>query len=366
MELVRLCLELYNGIVIYYYGSYLYNISMSIYIDRKYTLLISSRLRNFKQKKDSLFNFSCPFCGDSQKNKLKARGYIYQSKNFTGYAFQCHNCGVGMGLGNFLKQVDSERYKDYTMENFTEKSVRSSEVPIQKNETKPQQNMLVVIPKICHLPELHPARQYILGRKIPEQFWNEIYYAEDFKQFVDEFCPGHEKDLIENDPRIVLFHTGFAGDIKNISGRSLVSGNQTRYIKVQVEEGDKAFGLHRINPRETVYIVEGEFDSMFLPNGVAAGHGQLGDLANLIYDILGAHCVVVSDNEPRNKQIVQSIKKAITDGDSVCIWPESFKYKDVNEAILGGMTIAEIRSIIDDNTCEGLEALFLLNAWKKC
>ena len=51
---------------------------MSLYIDSKFLRLISSRLRNFKQKKDYLWNFSCPFCGDSAKNKTKARGYVFQ------------------------------------------------------------------------------------------------------------------------------------------------------------------------------------------------------------------------------------------------------------------------------------------------
>jgi hypothetical protein len=51
---------------------------MSLPTDSKYVRLISSRLRNFKQKKDYLWNFSCPFCGDSQKNKTKARGYAFQ------------------------------------------------------------------------------------------------------------------------------------------------------------------------------------------------------------------------------------------------------------------------------------------------
>ena len=50
---------------------------MSLAIESKYIRLLSHRLRNFKQKKDYLWNFSCPICGDSKKNLLKARGYVY-------------------------------------------------------------------------------------------------------------------------------------------------------------------------------------------------------------------------------------------------------------------------------------------------
>jgi hypothetical protein len=52
-----------------------------LYIDAKYAQILGSRLRNFKQKKDYLWNYSCPVCGDSSKNKLKARGYIYRAES---------------------------------------------------------------------------------------------------------------------------------------------------------------------------------------------------------------------------------------------------------------------------------------------
>ena len=54
---------------------------MSLYIDHKYTNLISSRLSRFARKSRELYNFRCPLCGDSQKNQYKARGYLYNKKN---------------------------------------------------------------------------------------------------------------------------------------------------------------------------------------------------------------------------------------------------------------------------------------------
>ena len=54
---------------------------MSLSVESKYIRLLSHRLRNFKQKKDYVWNFSCPICGDSKKNLLKARGYVYSKGN---------------------------------------------------------------------------------------------------------------------------------------------------------------------------------------------------------------------------------------------------------------------------------------------
>jgi len=88
------------------------------YVDVKYINLISSRLQKFKKVKNNLYNFRCPICGDSQKNKNKTRGYLYQVKNNTN--FKCHNCGINISFNNFLKQLDSASYKQYTYEKLKE------------------------------------------------------------------------------------------------------------------------------------------------------------------------------------------------------------------------------------------------------
>lgn len=88
------------------------------FIDDKYINLISSRLQKFKKVKANLYNFRCPLCGDSKRNKTKARGYIYTVKNNTN--FKCHNCGASFSFNNFLKQLDSTLHKQYTLEKFKE------------------------------------------------------------------------------------------------------------------------------------------------------------------------------------------------------------------------------------------------------
>ena len=42
-----------------------------IYVDAKFAAMLAPRVRNFKQQKDYLWNFSCPLCGDSKKNQSK-------------------------------------------------------------------------------------------------------------------------------------------------------------------------------------------------------------------------------------------------------------------------------------------------------
>ena len=62
-------------------------------IDSKYIGLVSSRLQKVKA---DLYNFRCPICGDSQKHKNKARGYMYPVK--ADMNFKCHNCGASLSI----------------------------------------------------------------------------------------------------------------------------------------------------------------------------------------------------------------------------------------------------------------------------
>ena len=88
------------------------------FVDTKYISILSSKLTKFKKVKNNLYNFRCPICGDSKKNKNRARGYLYQVKNNTN--FKCHNCGINISFNNFLKNVDIDLHKQYTFDKFKE------------------------------------------------------------------------------------------------------------------------------------------------------------------------------------------------------------------------------------------------------
>ena len=89
---------------------------MSVWIDRKYLGMVSSRLERFKERRTDLYNFRCPYCGDSQKKKTKARGYVYRKGN--DLFFKCHNCGFGTTLARFLKHLDGTLFDQYCFERW--------------------------------------------------------------------------------------------------------------------------------------------------------------------------------------------------------------------------------------------------------
>lgn len=216
------------------------------------------------------------------------------------------------------------------------------------------------IPTISSLSEDHFAKKYILDRKIPKGCHKDLYFAEDFKSFVKEIYPNYDKELLDNDPRVIIPFRNENGDMFGFQGRA-IGKNPLRYITVKMDDSLKLFGLDRLNKKEKITIVEGPIDSLFLKNAVATADSNL-----MIAEYLGKDkLVLVYDNEPRNSNIVKQIGKAISNGFSVCLFPETFRGKDINEAVLNGLTKPEIQRIMDNNTFSGLRANVEFNKWKK-
>jgi hypothetical protein len=130
-----------------------------------------------------------------------------------------------------------------------------------------------------------------------------------------------------------------------------------------VSDEKKVFGLHRVRKEDRIYVVEGQFDSYFLPNCVASGDSNLGGVAAIFPEL---DTVLVYDNERRNKDIVKQIEKSIDAGHSVCLFPDDVPGKDINEMIQNGLTSDEIKDIIDRNTHKGLSAKLTFTSWKRC
>ena len=133
---------------------------MSIITDSKFLGLLSPKLERFKQVRDHLWNFRCPICGDSRRNRSKARGYVYKKKS--DLFFNCHNCGSGLSIGNFIKEIDPTLHKHYVMERYKagETGKRKSKEPEFKFEPpkfKPKKTT-IHIQSIGSLPKAHYAR----------------------------------------------------------------------------------------------------------------------------------------------------------------------------------------------------------------
>jgi len=329
------------------------------FIDAKYINLISTRLQKFKKVKINLYNFRCPLCGDSQKNKNKARGYFYSVKNNTN--FKCHNCDASLSLNNFIKEIDPSLYKQYSLEKFKEGftgknfTVEEPKFNFQKPDffTKREnsKNMKKLnLPKASEIPI---AKEYLEKRKIdPTKF----YFAEKFKEWTNTQKKTFDKINYE-ESRIIIPLYDFDNNLIGFQGRSF-SPKSIKYITVMLnDDAPKIYGLNTIQKNKTVYITEGPFDSTFICNSIAMCGADV-DISHFNF----SRIVWIYDNEPRNKEIIRRISKCIDKGEKVVIWPPSIVEKDINDMILSGLNVG---NVIESNIYSGLEAKLKFTTWKK-
>ena len=336
------------------------------YLEQKYILLLSPQLTLFKKKSNSLFNFRCPYCGDSQKHKTKARGYIFPKGN--SYIYKCHNCSVSTSATKLIKYVDEKLYNQFVTEKYREdrtaKDIAIGErispdklsTPI-KQMLKQGNSKLRSLKKVSQLKDNHPARQFVLQRNIPFNKHYKIFYAPQFYKWVNTVVENKFSSIQTDHPRLIIPFYDKDGDMFAFQGRAL-NGENPKYITIKVDnDKEKIYGLDDVDWSKRVFVVEGPIDSLFLDNCIATAQSDL--------RVNGDDVVLIPDNEPRNNEVVKQVKSYIDGNYNVVIWPSDIKEKDINEMVLSGKTERDIKDIIARNTFNGLLARTKLSEWKR-
>jgi hypothetical protein len=338
---------------------------MSSYIDIKYLNLISPQLQMFKKKGDALWNFRCPYCGDSKKNKTKSRGFVYRKKN--DLFFKCHNCSVGATLGNLIKYVDSKTHKDYIMERYKSGVKTNNPEPEFKFDAPvfKKKSVLKGLLSISELEEEHPARKIVNKRKLPISSLRDIYLCESFYKFTNTLIPNKFPSLDGDHPRLLIPFRDEQGEIFAYQGRAF-GDEQPKYITIKLKDEDKIFGLDRVTKDKHIYVVEGPLDSLFIDNCIAVGGADFDRPVSIEGRLISnGEVTVIFDNEPRNKEINKQIEKTINHGRRIVIWPDSMRHKDINDMIIAGYTKEQVQEIITDNTFCGAAAKLRFAEWRK-
>ena len=244
----------------------------------------------------------------------------------------------------------------------------TSEQDITNFESKPQFTSLGKKPfkelkSISQLNHNHPAKIYISGRKIPSNLHYKIFYTDNGYSWARKWLPEKfTKDFDGNDPRIVMPLCDKKGKCFGAVARSILPTAQ-RYLKMSwSDESGFVYGLDTIDISKTIYVMEGQFDSMFIPNSVALGSMHF-DLINK--HLPGEDVVIVLDNEPRSKTNIDQLTKAVAKGYKVCVWPNHIEQKDINDMVVEGMDSIDIKAIIDGNIYSGLKAKLAIGIYSK-
>lgn len=336
-----------------------------MWLEIKYVNLLSSSLPLFKSKGNNVWNFRCPICNDSKKSKHIARGYILESNGK--YNSYCHNCHLSLPLGKFIERINPVLYSQYLEEKFesghfgSKRYDQQPEIITMKKVT--ESKALLALQRVSLLDQDHIARQYVIDRKLPYKYHSKLYYTDNFNKFANRFRPDrYDPELPEK--RLVIPMLDRNSKLIGFQGRA-IDPSPVKYITVLLaSDNPKLFGLDTVNLNRTYYAFEGPIDSMFVQNSIASCGGRID--SEIIKNSLPKDlAVIVYDNEPRNKDIVTNMKKAIEAGFKIVIWPKHILQTDINDMILAGHSIEKIMITIQQNVYHSLEATSKLQEWKK-
>lgn len=332
------------------------------FVDIQYAQTLASRLDQFRVRSTRPYkiNFRCPLCGDSQRSRTKARGWLLEKDSNLFY--YCHNCGASHSFSYFLKSIDPLAFNDYVAEKFMKNTANTGKPILETTKfeaPKFQKNPLKDIKKISQLAWNHPVKAYIQKRQIPSNQHYRLFYASKFKNWINTIVPDKFDNLDKDEPRLVI---PFMDENKRVFGVSArgFNPNGVRYLTVMFDDRPKIFGLDTVDFNRQYYVVEGAIDSLFIKNAVAMA-GADGSVKGL--SRAENNAVFVFDAEPRNKEIHKRMAKVIDAGYKICIWPNDLPGKDINEMYLNGVT--NVGDIIKENVYSGLEAKLKFMAWRR-
>ena len=335
------------------------------WIEVKYVMLMSSRLHKFKKKSGNLFNFRCPFCGDSEQHKNKARAYLFDRLGT--YRFYCHNCMRSLRFEQFLKQFDGGVYEQFLFEKLDAGNDERFQQTSERLSKDLNNDSLGNLSNISSLSDDHIAKKYIISRQLPEKFIPTLYFCDAFKAWTNQQLPGKFSNPSPDEPRIIIPMLDKNGIMFGYQGRAILdTPNNLRYITIMLDETKpKIYGLDRVIFNYRFYCLEGPFDSMFLPNAIASAGGKItSELMKCNADIDRA--VIIYDNEPRNSHIAKAVGGAVRSNKKVVIWPSMDDGKDLNDLAKAGWSLDKIKEMIDQRTFQGLEAELEFELWRKC
>ncbi len=329
--------------------------------------MATSRLDVCKWKNDNTLNHRCPYCGDSQKNQYKARGYHFVVEQ--NYVYKCHNCGKSTSSVHFLKDNFPDIHREYLKEYLQEKGVNKTQKKTPSaNEFKFEKRKEILnkseetLSAVCvRAWERTVAREYLQERCIPDSKIKELWFV-DNAQTLSMLSKKYQDRVLGSDPRIVIPFFNEQNELIGVSGRA-VNDAPLRYLTMKfVDDVPLIYNINNVDKSKTIYVTEGPLDSLFLPNSIAVGGSDFKKLTQL-----KENATLVYDNEPRNTEILKKFDEVIDDGYSVVIWNDKRVegLKDINEMIMNGLSADDVCHIIDSCTYSGLSAKLKLQEYRK-
>lgn len=331
------------------------------HIDYKYIRLLASYLSRFKDLGNDVFTFRCPICGDSKKKNTKTRGYLFGHDR---PRFMCHNCGASANLPSFIKHLDPALYAQYRLEKFGNTKATT---PTQDDgvfstpKLEPHflnRELLLGAYKLSCPQAVREVFDYVfVERKIPEKFAPSLYSSSNVRSLAHELEMYRERDL----PKLPALVIPFFDKERSVDWIQCRILHPTfRYITLNVsgnEHAPKVWGVEWVDWAKPVYITEGPIDAMFLKNSLSVAGVANTRTISWIREKAGAEIIFCYDNDyKKNKEVRAQLMKRVNEGFGVVVYNKWFQWKDLNSAIMSGISFDTLNNYIEERTFFGIKA----------
>lgn len=327
-----------------------------MYVQQMFIARLGAQLKNFRQRKPREWTWSHSCETQTGNKKLPTRAGIFPSKDGSTFIMNCHHCGMSMSFLNFMKETSPHLYDEYRIEHYRNQDPANNPATLAgpKIETPILDINLDGLIPVAGMKQSSPVVKFLNDRKIPLIHHKLFYVAPKFFAWASRYKPEF-KDIKNDSPRLILPYFDLHGRVFGFTCRSFDPTDPKRYMHLRLDPNcDFIYGTERIDPRKTIYVTEGQIDSLFISNCVAVGGANY---ESAFMKSIATNCVIIPDSDwKRNKQVGNQVKKAIKLGFKVFFVPDSVEGKDVNDWVRGGMSMDEVKVMIDSNTKSGLQA----------
>lgn len=311
-------------------------------------------LNNLDEKVDGKWNATCPLCDDAEKSELSKRLWFLPKDD--SYVVFCFNSGCeadkGISFYNFLEIRDKELF-----ENFKTETRKDSfnDIVYNKQKRRKSYKKEITFDILNDNTKFHPglskksyesiicnkeAIEYCKNRKIPEEIYKKFYWCYNKKS---KFYNKLVMPLYRNNDNKIY---GFVA-------RSLT--NKRFLVSFTSELNVRLYNIYNIDNERPVYILESMIDAYNVDNSIAMLTATIPD--HILCEIKKPIFCFDNDSTGLSKSLEYSKK-----GYKVILFPDSFKYKDINEAMCDGdLDKEDINRLLISNTYQGLNAVIRIN-----
>ena len=315
-------------------------------------------------------NGRCVVCGDSEKHLHKKRFYIYKGYDDNAMC-TCMNCNYNEPLGKFIKSYFPNKYQSYKLMDL---------MPINENLRVPEpeqvldlsileklDTLLACIKPVEYEDPNHPARWYLEQKRHLPIAGRGLKYVPNFADFCDQiktinpgFVDFNYSQL--KFPAVLMVLRDLDQRVTHIQARNLMANSKydIRFITIKINDAKpKIWGLDRIDLTKQVYIFEGVFDALYMPNSIAMLGGKISNVDKIL-DIDRKQITFVYDNEYGvNPQITDNYDEMANDGYKIFVWDRNCPYNDINDLAIKHPEI-DIPELIENRSFIGFKAQVVL------